>query len=123
MLLSLGRPFSTTVFGFSVFIFLLLTLDQLIDTKKPAVLEEKGGRSPTAEVPKTRIQEEQAWSQHGFEMGAASRSQRQKQVPLDEYMSDMLKWNRPKDRDGKWPQYSWFEDRDYDPNRFEGFAQ
>lgn len=44
-------------------------------------------------------------------------------IDMDEYMKDILKWQRPRDKDGHWPQYSAFDGRDYDPNRWEGFPQ
>jgi hypothetical protein len=44
-------------------------------------------------------------------------------VPVDEYMKDILKWDRPKEKDGHWPLYRDFRNRDYDPNRWEGFPE
>jgi hypothetical protein len=42
-------------------------------------------------------------------------------VGFDEYMRDMLKWERPREKEGHWPSYRDFVNRDYDPNRWEGF--
>ncbi|KAF2673482.1 hypothetical protein BT63DRAFT_368044 [Microthyrium microscopicum] len=42
---------------------------------------------------------------------------------MDEYMKDILKWQKPKDKDRHWPQYSDFDGKDYDPNRWEGFPE
>ena len=44
-------------------------------------------------------------------------------IGMTEYMRDMIKWRRPKDKSGHWPQYSDYEGKDYDPNRWEGFLQ
>jgi hypothetical protein len=55
-----------------------------------------------------------------------------KQVPLatpatangvdhDEYMKDILDWERPKHKNGHWPPYEDFVLKDYDPNRWEAF--
>jgi hypothetical protein len=40
---------------------------------------------------------------------------------MEEYMNDMLHWNRPGHVDGHWPDYEAFEHSEYDPNRWEGF--
>jgi hypothetical protein len=42
-------------------------------------------------------------------------------VSFNEYIRDILRWERPKERDGHWPPYRDFVNRDYDPNRWEGF--
>jgi hypothetical protein len=42
-------------------------------------------------------------------------------VSVDEYMGDILRWERPNEREGHWPPYKDFINRDYDPNRWEGF--
>jgi hypothetical protein len=39
----------------------------------------------------------------------------------DEYMKDILDWERPKHKNGHWPPYEDFSHKDYDPNRWEGF--
>jgi hypothetical protein len=44
-------------------------------------------------------------------------------VAFDEYMRDILKWDRPNEKDGHWPPYRDFKNRDYDPNRWEGFPE
>jgi hypothetical protein len=43
-------------------------------------------------------------------------------LEADEYMRDMLIWQRPENRD-HWPPYSDFAGRDYDPNRWEAFEE
>jgi hypothetical protein len=40
---------------------------------------------------------------------------------MEDYMRDMLHWNRPGHVDGHWPDYEAFEHSEYDPNRWEGF--
>ncbi|KAF2402956.1 hypothetical protein EJ06DRAFT_541772 [Trichodelitschia bisporula] len=42
-------------------------------------------------------------------------------VQLDEYLKDLLNWQRPLASDGHWPRYEDYADRDYDPNRWEAF--
>jgi hypothetical protein len=42
-------------------------------------------------------------------------------VQRDEYLKDMLDWSRPEHRNGHWPPYEDYVDKDYDPNRWEGF--
>lgn len=42
-------------------------------------------------------------------------------VERDEYMQDILDWSRPEHRNGHWPPYEDYIDKDYDPNRWEGF--
>lgn len=42
-------------------------------------------------------------------------------VERAEYMQDMLDWSRPEHRNGHWPPYEDYVDKDYDPNRWEGF--
>jgi hypothetical protein len=44
-------------------------------------------------------------------------------VAFVEYMRDILRWQRPKEKDGHWPPYREFVNKDYDPNRWEGFQQ
>jgi hypothetical protein len=43
-------------------------------------------------------------------------------VPQDEYMRDILDWERPRHKNGHWPPYEDFEHKDYDPNRWEAFG-
>ncbi|KAJ9658855.1 hypothetical protein H2201_007636 [Coniosporium apollinis] len=40
---------------------------------------------------------------------------------VKQYLQAVLKWTRPKQEDGHWPKYGYYEDRDYDPNRWETF--
>jgi hypothetical protein len=40
---------------------------------------------------------------------------------MEQYMDDMMHWNRPGHVDGHWPDYEAFEHSDFDPNRWEGF--
>ncbi|RDI84453.1 hypothetical protein Vi05172_g5720 [Venturia inaequalis] len=42
-------------------------------------------------------------------------------VEREEYMQDILDWSRPEHRNGHWPPYEDYIDKDYDPNRWEGF--
>jgi hypothetical protein len=42
-------------------------------------------------------------------------------IPHDEYMRDILDWERPKHKNGHWPPYEDFVHKDYDPNRWEAF--
>jgi hypothetical protein len=42
-------------------------------------------------------------------------------IPPDEYMNDILDWERPKHKNGHWPPYEDFAHKDYDPNRWEAF--
>ena len=42
-------------------------------------------------------------------------------VDVKEYMADILKWEPPKTDEEHWPPYDDFRDKDYDPNRWEGF--
>lgn len=42
---------------------------------------------------------------------------------VDEYMKDLLIWQRPENKDGHWPPYRDFIGRDYDPNRWEAFDE
>lgn len=39
----------------------------------------------------------------------------------EEYMKDILDWERPKHKNGHWPPYEDFVHKDYDPNRWEAF--
>jgi len=49
---------------------------------------------------------------------------RQETIGKEEYIHDILKWNRPtKEKSGQWPLYSEFVDKDYDSYRWEGFPQ
>jgi hypothetical protein len=113
MLLSAGRfPLSTIVIAIAIFIFLLLTFESI---------DRVGAKQPVEDpLNDSVVQNEADSSNVGGE--AIKGYKARKTVELEEYMSDMLKWNRPDDRDGQWPRYSDFEDRDYDPNRWEGFS-
>lgn len=42
-------------------------------------------------------------------------------IDMQEYMKDVLHWNRPGHVDGHFPDYEKFEETDFDPNRWEGF--
>jgi hypothetical protein len=42
---------------------------------------------------------------------------------VEEYMKDLLIWQRPENKDGHWPPYQDFIGRDYDPNRWEAFDE
>jgi hypothetical protein len=42
-------------------------------------------------------------------------------ISQNEYMKDILNWRRPQDKDSHWPYYRDYKNRDYDPNRWEGF--
>jgi hypothetical protein len=45
-------------------------------------------------------------------------------ISHDEYMRDVLKWDRPtKEKEGQWPLYKDFIDKDYDSYRWEAFPQ
>jgi hypothetical protein len=44
-------------------------------------------------------------------------------IDVKEYMDAVLNWERPISEDGHWPPYRDFVGKDYDPNRWEGFAQ
>lgn len=44
-------------------------------------------------------------------------------IDVKEYMDAILNWERPMNQDGHWPPYRDFVGQDYDPNRWEGFAQ
>lgn len=37
---------------------------------------------------------------------------------VKQYLQAVLKWTRPKQEDGHWPKYGYYEGRDYDPNRW-----
>jgi hypothetical protein len=41
-------------------------------------------------------------------------------IGVQEYLQDMLKWERPH-RTGHWPPYNSYINKDYDPNRWQGF--
>jgi hypothetical protein len=104
MLLTAGRislPFITSVI--SILIFVYLSFEQL-ETIRLTKYGEK--IENVLETPPVRV---------------SSHEPSHDTVGMNEYMSDILKWERPKDKDGHWPQYSAFEGRDYDPNRWEGF--
>ncbi|KAI9829675.1 MAG: hypothetical protein M1819_006046 [Sarea resinae] len=42
-------------------------------------------------------------------------------TPDKEYLQEILKWDPPKNPD-HWPPYDAYKDKDYDPNRWEGFS-
>lgn len=44
-----------------------------------------------------------------------------KPIEHEQYMNDILDWERPKHKNGHWPPYEDFAHQDYDPNRWEAF--
>jgi hypothetical protein len=117
MLLSAGRfPLSNVAFTVGIFLFLLVAFDQL-ETSKKLPLDGLRGTNKYTAATKARTKNE-PWT-----ADKPQSRHSQKTIQIDEYMRDMLKWERPKDKEDHWPQYSAFEGRDYDVNRWEGFPQ
>jgi hypothetical protein len=119
MLLAAGRiSLPSIAFTLLILALLYLTFEQLESNDKAAIEHERAwNKANAAQNP----QNLKSWRGDKTSADRLLGEGDQKKVDLDEYIRDILKWKRPKDKDGYWPQYSAFEGRDYDPNRWEGF--
>jgi hypothetical protein len=120
-------------FGRRALTLLVLTLvafliaSTLYDDSRPArPLREAEFAVPVPTQPQDPPREEpRVRTEHGSEYvpQAADDGEEVRGLDIEEYMKDMLIWQRPENKDGHWPPYQDYIGRNYDPNRWEAFDE
>ncbi len=99
-----------------------LIASTLYDNSRPPRPLREAESVPVQAQPLERPREEPPRPEHGS-IPAAEGNAGDDRPDVEEYMRDMLIWERPENRDGHWPPYRDFVSRDYDPNRWETFEE